>query len=306
MKTPVLFLIFNRPETTFRVFEAIRHYQPEELFIAADGPRPHKAEDAARCEKVRSVASMVDWECKVHTLFRTENLGCKYAVSGAIDWFFSQVEEGIILEDDCLPNDDFFRFCTEMLSRYRNEEQVMHIGGCNFNYGKFFSGESDYSFTVYPHCWGWATWRRAWRSFEKEMGSFPAYVQEKRIREIFPGSPYKQWRFLRIFRKCYEKQPFFTDVWDYPWCYTLFRKNALSITPRRNLVCNIGMENATHTMHRDFCGAELETLPDVLTEPGRMLPDPKLDRQFFARIYKGDWKDWIRYLLSCFTGRDWM
>ncbi|MBO5724481.1 MAG: nucleotide-diphospho-sugar transferase [Lentisphaeria bacterium] len=306
MKKPVLFLIFNRPDTTFRVFEAIRQYQPAELFIAADGPRPERAGEKALCDEVRRVASMVDWECEVHTLFREKNLGCKYAIVEAIDWFFDSVEEGIILEDDCLPCPDFFRFCEEMLVRYRDDEKVMHIGGSNFNYGRFFTENADYCFSIYTFVWGWATWRRAWKHFEAEMESFPDYCRKNRICEIFPGAAFKQWRFLRIFRKCYEKKPYFSDVWDYLWTFTLFRKNASGLVPRRNLVTNIGLEGGTHTMHKNQCNTILEELPRQLQAPEKVQPDTALDNRIFRNIYKGDWKDLVRYLLSRITGKDWM
>lgn len=306
MKKPVLFLVFNRPDTTNEVFETIRAYAPSELFIAADGPRPHKEGEKALCEEVRRIVSHVDWPCKVHTLFREENLGCKYAITGALRWFFSQVEEGIVLEDDCLPSGDFFRFCEEMLEKYRSDEKVMHIAGSNNNCGQYFMSDTDYSFSAFTFVWGWASWQRAWRHFEEEMVSYPDYIRENRIREIFPDSSYKRWRFLRIFRKCYEKKPYFTDVWDYLWTFTLFRKNAYGIVPRYNLVSNLGMQGGSHVMQPDQCNAALESLPAVLHGPEHIFPDRRMDHRIFFRIYKGDWKDRVRYILSRVTGKDWM
>lgn len=303
MKTPVLFLIFNRPETTFRVFEAIRHYQPEELFIAADGPRPHKAEDAARCEKVRSVASMVDWECKVHTLFRTENLGCKYAVSGAIDWFFSQVEEGIILEDDCLPCPDFFRFCEEMLHRYRNEEQVMHIGGISLLDG-IKQGEADCFFSRITYIWGWASWRRAWRHYDVHMKSFPEYCRKKEHCKLFPGQPFMQWRFLQLFSRTWRNSPYF-NTWDWQWNYAVVQQDGMAVSPNVNLVSNIGGA-ATHGVDSTLCNMPPGTLPEKIKTPSRIQCDYAADEYAFHKAYAGSWKDKVRYLLSCFTGRDWM
>src|SRR5690606_34245197 len=129
INTPILFLIFSRQDTTRREFEAIRAAHPRQVFIAADGPRPHKEGEAERCEECRKIASEVDWPCEVHTLFREENLGCGRAVSGAITWFFEHVEEGIILEDDTLPGPGFFRFCSELLERYRHDTRVMAVSG---------------------------------------------------------------------------------------------------------------------------------------------------------------------------------
>ena len=292
MKTPVLFLIFNRPETTYRVFEAIRAYQPEELFIAADGPRLHKEGEKALCEEVRRVADLVDWECKVHTLFRTENLGCKYAVSGAIDWFFSQVEEGIILEDDCLPCPDFFRFCEEMLHRYRNEEKVMHIGGTNVQDG-IRRGKADYYYSRIAHVWGWATWRRAWRHYDVEMRDFPAYFRNKKDWNLFEGGKYMQWRFLLLFFRTWQNSPCF-NTWDWQWNYALIKRKAFSIIPNVNLVSNVG-GTSTHTVDPHLCDRQCGSLPGKLHHPGRKCYDGIADAYSFCKIYKGTWKDRIRF-----------
>ena len=137
LKSPVLFLVFNRPDTTRRVLEAIRQAQPSQLFIAADGPREGKSGEAEKCADVRRIVNEgIDWDCEVKTLFRDKNLGCKVAVSRAIDWFFEHVEEGIILEDDCLPHPTFFRFCEELLNKYRDDERIGQISGDNFQFGK--------------------------------------------------------------------------------------------------------------------------------------------------------------------------
>jgi len=149
MKKPVLFLIFNRPDTTKQVFEAIREYQPKQLFIAADGPREEKHNEKELCEETRKIAQKVDWDCEVKTLFRNENLGCRDAVSSAIDWFFENVEDGIILEDDCLPNQSFFKFCEEMLELYKNDTRIMHISGNNLLNN--VKSKTDYYFSKIEH-----------------------------------------------------------------------------------------------------------------------------------------------------------
>lgn len=304
MKKPVLFLIFNRPDTTQKVFEAIRAYQPQELFIAADGPRQDRAGEEQLCEKTREIALSVDWDCKVHTLFREKNLGCKYGPCTGITWFFEHVEEGIVLEDDCVASPDFFRFCEEMLDRYRNEEKVMHISGMNFQDGHFYC-DSTYFFSMYPYVWGWASWRRAWKYFEAEMGSYEKYVKDNTIAECFPDSAFKRWRFLRIFRKCYEKEPYFTDVWDYVWAYSIFCQKGLCIVPRYNLVSNIGLDG-THVLDSTLCNTAWEALPERLVHPEVIEQNRKADDYAFYHVYKGDWRDLVRFVLSRFTGKDWM
>ena len=182
--TPILFLIFNRPDTTFKVFEEIRKIKPAKLYIAADGPRPNVIGEEEKCTASRNIIKQVDWDCDVKTLFREKNLGCKIAVSSAISWFFENVEEGIILEDDTFPTQSFFWFCQELLDFYRNDSRIMHISGNNFQLGKI-RGEGSYYFSKYNHIWGWATWKRAWRFYDVSLNTFPIFVQRKVIKNIF-------------------------------------------------------------------------------------------------------------------------
>ncbi len=168
---PILFLTFNRPDTTARVFGAIRAAQPARLYIAADGPRPDRPGELERCAEVRRVATAVDWPCEVRTLFHDKNLGCRSAVSGAITWFFEHEEEGIILEDDCLPHPSFFHFCSELLQRYRNDHRVMCVTGNNFQ-PDMRDWPYSYYFSIFNHCWGWASWRRSWKLYDTALDEF--------------------------------------------------------------------------------------------------------------------------------------
>jgi len=150
-ETPILFLIFNRPSTTLHVFSQIRKMKPSRLYIAADGPR--RPEEKAVCEQVREMATAVDWDCLVFKLFRDENLGCARAISEAVSWFFDREPEGIVLEDDCLPADSFFGFCSAMLEKYRNDERIGHISGGNYQRG-IVRGDGSYYFSTLTHVWG--------------------------------------------------------------------------------------------------------------------------------------------------------
>ena len=233
METPVLFLIFNRPIETLMVFEQIRLAKPKKLFIASDGPRENRSDDVERCNQAKSVVDMIDWDCEVFTLFRTINLGCGRAVSSAIDWFFENVEEGIIIEDDCLPNQSFFIFCTELLRYYRNEEKIMHISGSNHQLGNW-RGEGTYYFSRTVHIWGWASWRRAWKKYSFECEDFDLAL-------IKNWSPISKFTFLRtIWGK--------NDTWDYQWIYAVEKYSGIAIIPNVSLIKNIGFEQgATHT-----------------------------------------------------------
>ncbi|MBS4062395.1 MAG: nucleotide-diphospho-sugar transferase [Bacteroidetes bacterium] len=240
LKTPVLFLVFNRPHTTKQVFEAIRKAKPPRLYIAADGPRINKEGEAERVKEVRSIATNVDWECEVTTLFRVENLGCKYAVSGAITWFFEHEEQGIILEDDCLPDQSFFWFCEELLERYKYDLRVWHIGGSNFQNG-IKRGDGDYYFSKYNHVWGWAGWASRWKKYDVELDTIK---DAKFIERTFKNKDVvKLW--TKSFNDMKAKK---IDTWDYQYVFSMWDSGGLAILPNVNMISNIGFGiDATHT-----------------------------------------------------------
>jgi hypothetical protein len=244
LKTPVLFLVFNRPDTTKRVFERIREVRPPRLYIAADGPRENRKGEVQKCEQVREIVTNVDWDCKLKTFFRDKNLGCKDAVSGGIDWFFKNEEMGIILEDDCLPNIDFFLFCEILLHKFKNEDQIMHIGGTNPIAQKQLS--NSYYFSNYNRIWGWATWRKSWEKVEFNKDFWIEIKKSDRLKSIFNDREYEHW--CHIFDKVYSGQ---IDTWDYQWFLSRL-VHGLAIIPNVNLVKNIGFsEEATHTTNTE-------------------------------------------------------
>ncbi len=294
METPILFLVFNRPDTTKRVFEAIKAHKPSKLYIAADGPRLNKEGESELCEETRKVVSAIDWPCNVKTLYRNENLGCKVAVSSAIDWFFDQEEEGIVLEDDCLPHPDFFRFCEEMLAYYRNDHKVMHIGGANFQKGKH-RGDGSYYFSNYNHIWGWATWRRAWKKYDVNLTSY----SEQECIEIINSQfdlEYERNYWKNVFKKLKEGN---IGTWDYQWTYTIWKQKGYSILPNYNLISNIGIgEGGTHTTGTDIMGLgnmKLEKL-GTITHPSNKKVNKEADL-FGLRYYFNPGKLYYVYRL---------
>ncbi len=243
---PVLFLIFNRPDTTEEVFQAIRLAQPKKLYVAADGPRTFKEGEKQLCQKTREIINQVNWDCDVKTLYRDSNLGCKEAVSGAINWFFENEELGIILEDDCLPDLSFFYFCKDLLLKYKDNEQIMLIGGHNFVRDQI-KLKSSYYFSHYPHIWGWATWKRAWEKYDKNILNLDLFINEK-LPNIYIS--YKQRKYLINNLKLTK----FNDIntWDYQWGYSILNNKGLAITPVKNMVINLGFRNqSTHSFLRD-------------------------------------------------------
>ncbi len=281
LNSPVLFLIFNRPDTTYRVFEEIRRARPARLYVAADGPRPNRPGEDELCRQTRDIVNRVDWECHVVTLFREQNLGCRPAVSSAIDWFFTHEEEGIILEDDCLPDQSFFSFCAELLEKYRHDERIMHIGGANFQYGRQ-RGQASYYFSRIPHIWGWASWRRAWRHYDVDMQSFPDFVRDNRIAALYADAYSRQY-WLKHFRWVYGNG----NTWDYQWGYTVMRQGGYCITPNQNLISNIGFgAGATHATETNnpVAALPLGSLP-VVTHPAAVAADTEADLFTIRQVF---------------------
>lgn len=251
---PVLLIVFNRPDTTFKVFEQIKKCKPSKFFISADGPREGVAKDKEKCNQVREIIGQVDWNCEVKTLLSEHNLGCKIAVSSAIDWFFKSEEKGIILEDDTLPHPTFFRFCEELLEYYKDNKRIMMISGDNFQFGRTFM-EYSYYFSSYTHIWGWATWRRAWNYYDVDMKLWPKIRDGRLLFNILDNKKeVSYWK--NIFEMVYKGGK---NTWDYQWLFSCWLQSGLTIVPRVNLVSNIGFgEMSAHTKEKSIL-ANLES-----------------------------------------------
>lgn len=280
LSTPVAFLIFNRPELTQTVFAAIRQAKPQKLLVVADGPR--FPEELEKCQKTREIINQVDWECEVLTNFSEINLGCRKRISSGLDWVFSEVEEAIILEDDCLPAPSFFYFCQSLLERYRYDEHIMHISGNNFQDNRP-KNDFSYYFSKYPHIWGWASWRRAWKYYEVTLNTWSEYKKFSMIDSICESvNEQKYW--TDIFENIYNNA---IDTWDYQWLYTCWFQSGLSVSPNSNLVSNIGFgADATHTKSGSFI-SELP-IKDIwnLKHPNFILRDRNADIYTFEHYYE--------------------
>ncbi|MGV3706980.1 MAG: nucleotide-diphospho-sugar transferase [Arcticibacter sp.] len=270
----ILFLIFNRPDTTSLVFERIREARPTRLYVAADGPRTNREGEHALCNETRSIINTIDWDCEVKTRFQDKNLGCKYAVSTAISWFFDQEDEGIILEDDCLPASDFFRFCDLLLQRYRHDTRVTQIVGCNFQAGKKW-GAASYYFSNNLEVWGWASWKRVWQLYDAELNGYSETDVEETIQTVF-SEPIVTAEYLHLFKELKAGK---IDTWDYQLKLINFFNNGLSIVPNANLISNIGFRpDATHTHTPDlFADIPHGQLDEEINHPRCILPSRKAD-----------------------------
>lgn len=262
LSAPVLFLVFNRLETTKKVFAEIKKARPSRIYVASDGARPDRSGEAEIVESVRDfIVKSIDWPCELFTLFRPANLGCRMAVSSAITWFFSREPHGIILEDDCLPDQSFFTFCQDLLEKYKDDRRIWHISGDNFQDG-IRRGDADYYFSQYAHVWGWASWADRWNFYDVDMNGFQKFVQFNGMADVFPGSKKVQKYWLNILKKVFDKE---IDTWDYQWNFTLFANRGMAIVPNQNLVANIGFGgDATHTSSEKSDSANLQRVPLAL------------------------------------------
>ena len=300
MEKAVLFLIFNRPDTTAEAFERIRAARPSRLYVAGDGARRDREGELERVAKARVIATDIDWPCEVKTLFRDENLGCKRAVSGALDWFFAQEEEGIILEDDCVPDPSFFQFCEEMLERYREEESVATISGNNF----VSRGPRDanrYFFSRYFHCWGWATWRRGWELYRANLKGWPEWHASEEFRKWLPRRE-EQAYWSRIFDRVHAGE---IDSWAYPFLGSLWMAGKVSIQPGVNLVENIGFgEDATHTSGSSNCPARSSVKMPLSCRQRKFSKsrDLKVYERHYQRKKRLTGKDRVRKIANTFPG----
>ena len=284
MHTPVALIIFNRPHHTARVFAEIAKARPERLFLIADGPRPDRPEDIQRCAAVRDIVARVDWPCQVERNFAESNLGCGRRPASGISWVFEQVDEAIILEDDCVPDPTFFRFCEELLEKYREDERVMNIGSMNWQWPPP-RVRSSYFFSIFNITWGWATWRRAWQYYDPAVRLWPALRDTSWLLDLVRDAHVAQ-MFAHVFERAYATQGEL-DFWDYQWTFTCWAHHGLSILPTTALVENVGFgPEATHTTWMGDVRARLPkgTMGFPLRHPATMVPDRAADQYIIERV----------------------
>ncbi len=298
--TAVIFIIFRRPDLTAQVFKAIRHAQPTQLLIIADGPRSN--DEAILCQAARAITDHIDWDCAVLRNYSEKNLGCRERVSSGLDWAFSIVEEAIILEDDCVPHPDFFPYCSHLLEHYRYDMRIMVCSGSN--QGNLpISGEASYSFSIFPQIWGWATWRRAWQMNQASLHFMeqPDIIENLALKAFSVGLDFdhflSQWKLIQEGK---------LDSWAYVWAASVWANSGLCIRPRVNLVGNIGFNrDATHTLGHAPSWIKIPTetiLP--IRHPNYLIHDlihdtllaqrfskPKL---FFITKIKSNLKTWMK------------
>lgn len=258
IKTPIALIFFKRPEETRTVFNQIKKVKPQKLFLISDGPRNN--EDAEKCAETRKIMENIDWNCTVIKNYSEINLGCRNRVVSGLNWLFGQVDEAIILEDDCVPDETFFYYCEELLEKYRDNHKIIQIAGVNFQQkNPLFKCHDSYYFSKLPQTWGWATWKRAWKLYDSEMEDWPKIKQDKILKNTFTDPiVLDYWEYL--FSNMHQTIKSETYVWDTQWALSCFKNNGLSINPCVNLVTNIGStQDATGT--KNGKGQELMHIP---------------------------------------------
>lgn len=296
LQTPVAFIIFNRPDTTEKVFAEIAKARPPKLLVVADGPRANRSGESEKCIATRAIVEHVDWECEVLTNYSDVNLGCKNRVASGIDWVFEQVPEAIVLEDDCLPHPSFFRFCEELLEHYRDDERIGLISGDNFQFGRK-RGEASYYFSRYNHIWGWASWRRVWHHYDRGAALWPAFRDGGWLDAVV-STPRERRHWTQAFSAVFENR---LDTWDFQWTLALWSQGMVSVLPNVNLISNIGFGvDATHTHSESaYANMHVEAMEFPLRHPQVILPyreadaftaqrlfSPSLPQQILQRMFK--------------------
>ena len=280
MNTPLLILVYNRPIETKILINALRKIRPKKIFISSDGPTNNFL-DKKKNNEVKNILKQIDWTENIQFNYMKKNYGCKESVSRAINWFFSKVKMGIILEDDCIPNKDFFSFTEKMLKKYKNNKKIYAVSGNNFLKNKI-KIKDTYYFSKYIHCWGWATWSRAWKDYNKNLIGWNNFKNSRAWKNRF-NVKYEKRYWEKIFNLCYRKK---IDSWAYPWLYSLWNKNGLCILPKVNLVKNIGFNiNASHTFSHKKFNYSAKKLKQKFTSPKNLKINSSADEYVFNHFF---------------------
>lgn len=291
-KIPVLLIIFNRPEKVSVLLKILREIKPEKIYVAADGPRENNPSDINKIKECKKLVDSIDWDCKINKNYSEKNLGLSERMESAIDWLFKNEEVGIIFEDDCVPHPDFFEFVNILLNYYKNNEEIMIISGSNFQDGKK-RGDASYYFSRYGYIWGWATWKRAWLNYDKNLEHLPSFIENDSINELF-GDPREQKQWIENFTNKY-KDPYTKKerlTWATTWLFSMFNKKGIAIIPNVNLVQNIGFgDDSTHTRGRGKKHSIKSSGIQEIKHPQNIIIDKQADTYLFKRNHLStNWK----------------
>lgn len=276
---PVLLIAWRRPDKVEAVINAIRGNQPGKVFVFCDGSRSGDHDEYEKVSATRAlIRQAVDWPCELKTLFSDQNLGCRHGPIAAISWFFDNNNEGIILEDDCVPHPEFLPFCTLLLDRFREDLRIWCVSGTNFQKGRQ-RGSASYYFSHYAYNWGWASWRRCWHHYDHQLNMLPKLIESGGLHSIF-SEPLERIYWQKVWTRVYSN-PLYT-TWDYQWFFSCMVNSGLSIVPNINLVTNLGFgTEATHT--QDFTPIPLGHSLGLIKHPELVLRDRQADDFYFKQ-----------------------
>lgn len=302
MTTPILLITFNRPDHVRRVLSEILKSDPTDIYVCQDGAREGNERDKEKCKEVREVIKVLTTRYSkesrsitLHTLYQERNLGCGAGPAVGIDWFFKNVERGIVMEDDCLPHPDFFGYCEELLDRYENDERVMFINATLYH--DRWHPEKSYGFSRYMVTGAWAAWRRAWVGFDLDLRDLDARALRKTVRRLTRSRSEANWWYFKTLE--IQRDRMKKSYWDYQMQILLFLKAAITIHPAVNLISNIGFdEEGTHTWSNDGRGDKdvYSILP--LDHPQRIEAiDYSMDEDCFSKSQRrGYWSEMVNYI----------
>jgi hypothetical protein len=282
--TPILIIIFNRPKLVQGLFDEIKKHKPKELFVFCDGARVDKPNELELLNKSKSIfEEQIDWDCKLETYYLEENKGAGRAICQAIKWFFTNVNQGIIIEEDCLPHSDFFLYCQELLNKYKDNKEVMLIGGNNLHNEKYIN--DSYYFSAYSHIWGWATWKETIDGYNFSLDNISNKEAKKILKSYFP-TPSERGYWYDRFRLIKQNK---INTWDYQLMFNIWKIRGVTIIPSVNLVKNCGFDkDSIHSQNTDCELSKLKTNPILpLKHPEKIIINEKLDRIYFKKyLYK--------------------
>ncbi|MBY0246146.1 MAG: hypothetical protein K2Q17_00660 [Nitrospiraceae bacterium] len=290
--TPIALLTFNRPHLTKRLVEILAQVKPRRVFVVSDGPRPHVAGDVENCAAVRRLFEKLDWECEIERDFAERNMGSFPRNASGLNWVFDQVEEAIILEDDCVPSLSFFPYCEALLKKYRDNPRVGVISGNNFLKPGTGEQTASYFFSRYATTWGWASWRRTWRQVDLEMPYWLEFRDSGKLRQsVFSSSEENYWR--GIYDRIHQRTR--KNAWDYQLMLACRRFDLLTVVPSVNLVSNAGYgPDATHCINPNnlACDVAAHELRFPLIHPEKTEASPEIDYRIFRQRFHEYW--WFR------------
>lgn len=301
-KTPILLITFNRPNHVRQVLTEILKQEPQYLYVCQDGVREGNENDRVKCQEVRDVIKELTSQYAnehpqftLHTLYQSKNLGCGPGPAAGITWFFENVEQGIIIEDDAVPHPDFFGFAEELLERYKDDTDVRAIASMNVDTRKWGDGSYYFSMMNRNLC-AWATWRRAWNDFDLYLRQIPWRKLDKALKKYgctFYEREYWLDRLAEV-----QKNAQGGKSWDMQFFMSIWLNNGKGIIPNVNLSSNIGtVGEGTHLMGK---GNMIDNIPShpilPLKHPISTKIQSEADREFHRRYFESQPNSMMRFI----------